>query len=58
MARQAHRPRPGSSDTKGVIMDSRFPAPEAHNIVNGVKNALAIYAYIAAVAFIIYGVLA
>ena len=39
-------------------MDSRFPAPEAHNIVNGVKNAFAIYAYIAAVAFIIYGVIA
>lgn len=38
-------------------MDSRYPPDEAHNVVNGVKNAFAIYAYIAAISFIIYGVL-
>jgi len=32
-------------------MDSRYPPNEAHNVVNGVKNAFAIYAYIAACAF-------
>lgn len=32
-------------------MYSRFPAPEDHNIVNGVKNALCLYVYLAAAAF-------
>lgn len=43
--------------SEGMIMDSRYPPNEAHNVVNGVKNAFAIYAYIAAISFIIYGVL-
>lgn len=32
-------------------MDSRYPPPEAHNVVNGLKNAFALYAFIAATGF-------
>lgn len=32
-------------------MDSRYPPNEAHNVVNGVKNAACLYVYLAAAAF-------
>lgn len=32
-------------------MDSRYPPEDGHNVFHGVKNGLALYAYIAAVAF-------